>query len=116
MTALKKYGSVLVLCTFTLSSIFSIGCTRYANQNQLSALDQAKAAAESAERAVVDCEGEMDSLQKELAAKKKELDDVKAEKEKVRQRLAVSFNSSCVGSHHSIDFIPFSFYTLVQCS
>ena len=88
MMALKKYGLVLLLCAFTLSSIFSIGCTRHANQDQLNALDQQKAAAESAERALVDCEGEMESLQKELDAKKKELDDVKAEKEKVEQRLA----------------------------
>lgn len=88
MVALKKLGSVLLICVFLISTIFSIGCTRYANQDQLNALDQQKAAAESAERAAVDCEGELSSLQQELDAKKKELQDVKAEKEKVRQRLA----------------------------
>ncbi len=87
MTAFKKLGSLIVIVVFMVSSIFSTGCTRYANSDQLSALDQQKAAAESAEGAAVDCEGEQAALQKELDAKNTELSDVKAEKEKVRQRL-----------------------------
>ena len=87
MTAFKKLGSLILIVVFMVSSVFSTGCTRYANSDQLSALDQQKAAAESAEGAAVDCEGEQAALQKELDAKNTELSDVKAEKEKVRQRL-----------------------------
>lgn len=87
MKSFKKLGSLILIVVFMVSSIFSTGCTRYANSDQLSALDQQKAAAESAEGAAVDCEGEQAALQKELDAKNTELSDVKAEKEKVRQRL-----------------------------
>jgi len=88
MTASKKLGSLILIVVFIVGAIFSTGCTRYANTDQLSALDTQKAAAESAERAAVDCEGEQAALQKELDAKNAELSDVKAEKEKVRQRLS----------------------------
>ena len=72
---------LLVLMAFT-------GCTKYANEQQLQALEETKAAAEAAEKALADCKGETASLEGQLAQKKQALEDMKKEQEAVSQRLA----------------------------
>ena len=72
---------LLVLMAFT-------GCTKYANEQQLQALEETKAAAQAAEKALADCKGETASLEGQLAEKKQALEDMKKEQEAVSQRLA----------------------------
>jgi cell division protein FtsL len=72
---------LLILMAFT-------GCTKYANEQQLQALEETKAAAEAAEKALADCKGETASLEGQLAQKKQALEDMKKEQEAVSQRLS----------------------------
>ena len=72
---------LLVLMAFT-------GCTKYANEQQLQALEETKAAAQAAEKALADCKGETGNLEGQLADKKQSLEDMKKEQEAVSQRLA----------------------------
>ena len=90
MMKLKKFSSLTLklLMIFVFASILSTGCTKYAGPGELSAMDQQKAAAESAEQALVDCENESAALARQISDKEKELADAKAEKEKVQQRLS----------------------------
>jgi len=76
---------LLVLMAFT-------GCTKYANEQQLQALEETKAAAQAAEQALDDCKGETASLEGQLAEKKQALEDMKKEQENVSQRLAAMEN------------------------
>ena len=79
---------ILILFSLTLLSCFFVtGCTRYANEEQLTTLDETEAAAESAEKKVSDLEAQRDDLKAKLAEKKEELRKVQEEKEKVRSRL-----------------------------
>ena len=72
---------LLVLMAFT-------GCTKYANEQQLQALEETKAAAQAAEKALADCKSETGNLEGQLADKKQALEDMKKEQEAVSQRLA----------------------------
>jgi septal ring factor EnvC (AmiA/AmiB activator) len=72
---------LLVLLAFT-------GCTKYAKEEQLQALEETKAAAQAAEKALTDCKSETASLEGQLAEKKQALEDMKTEQEAVNQRLA----------------------------
>lgn len=79
---------VLVLFSLTLISAFFItGCTRYAKEEQLTAMDETEASAVAAEQKVEDLEQEKAELQAKLEQKKQELEEVQAEKAKVSSRL-----------------------------
>jgi uncharacterized protein HemX len=79
---------VLVLFSLALAASFLVtGCSRYANEQQLTTLDETEAAALSAEKKVADLEKEKADLQAKLDTKKQELKKVQTEKEKVRSRL-----------------------------
>jgi peptidoglycan hydrolase CwlO-like protein len=80
--------SVLVLFSLAMvSSVFITGCTRYANEEQLTTLDETGVAAESAEARVAELEKEKAELQAKLDAMKAELEMVKKEMEKIKSRL-----------------------------
>ena len=64
------------------------GCTRYANEQQLQALEETKAAAMSAEEALDDCKSETQELESQLSEAKQALEDMQEEKEAVSERLA----------------------------
>jgi len=72
---------LLVLLAFT-------GCTKYANEQQLQTLEETKAAATAAEKALADCKSETASLEGQLAEKKQALENMKKEQQAVNQRLA----------------------------
>ena len=74
--------ALVVVASFLLS-----GCTRYANEEQLTTLDESDAAAVAAENKVAEKERERDELQRKLAEKQEELRKVQAEKEKVKKGL-----------------------------
>jgi len=79
-----------ILALFALIIITSLvlsGCTRYANEEQLNALDESSTAVSSLEKQIAEKEQEKTELQRKLAEKQDELRNVQAEKEKVRSKL-----------------------------
>jgi len=67
--------------------VFS-GCTKYAKEAQLQALEETKAAAQAAEQALADCKGETSALEGQLSDAKQALEDMKQEQTAVSERLA----------------------------
>ncbi|MFH1942488.1 MAG: hypothetical protein ABIL68_10325 [bacterium] len=87
---MRRGVRVFVLVLFSLALVASFlvtGCSRYANEQQLTTLDETDAAALSAEKKVADLEKEKAELQAKLDTKKQELKKVQTEEEKVRSRL-----------------------------
>jgi septal ring factor EnvC (AmiA/AmiB activator) len=79
---------VLALLSFVLLIAFAAaGCSRYANEEALSALDETQAAAVAAEQRVAELEKEKANLEAQLAEKKGELRKVQDEKSKVLSKL-----------------------------
>lgn len=83
---MRKRFILLLIAIFAVSLLFS-GCTRYANKEQLSKLDQSEQAAIAAEKALADKQTEKAQLEKNLAEKQKELDAKKAEKDAIKEKL-----------------------------
>jgi uncharacterized lipoprotein NlpE involved in copper resistance len=63
------------------------GCTSHPDEEQIKALEEAKAAALSAEQTLASKKTEASTLESQCEAKKAELEKVKKEKELVLQRL-----------------------------
>ena len=76
-----------LLSLLLAASIFLSGCTRYANEEQLTALDETQSAAVSAEDQLAEKKAEKAALEAKLAEKQEELKQVKAEQEKVKAKL-----------------------------
>jgi hypothetical protein len=64
------------------------GCSKHPSEEQLTALEESKQAAMAAEEQLVAKKAEKEDLEKQLADKKQQVDDCKAEKEAVSERLA----------------------------
>ncbi|MBN1560930.1 hypothetical protein JW998_11810 [candidate division KSB1 bacterium] len=79
---------VVVMAAMLLILMAFTGCTKHANEQQLQALEETKAAAQAAEKALADCKSETASLEGQLAEKKQALEDMKKEQQAVSQRLA----------------------------
>lgn len=79
---------VVITAVVLLISMAFIGCTKHANEQQLQALEETKAAALAAEKALADCKSETANLEGQLAEKKQALEAMKQEQETVSQRLA----------------------------
>jgi len=77
----------LVLIAFFAIAIFSAGCTRYANKEQLNKLDQSEQTALAAEKSLADKQAEQALLEKQLAEKQSELDAKKAEKAEIQKKV-----------------------------
>ncbi len=82
----RVLAASLLVVVFTLS-LFVTGCTRYANDKQLTTLEESKASAGAAEDQVAKLQQENTDLKAQLDAKQAELKQVQAEKEKVKARL-----------------------------
>lgn len=78
---------VAVSAVMLLVMLVLTGCTKYANEQQLQALEETKAAAQSAEQALADCKSETTNLESQLAEKKQALEEMKAEQKAVSERL-----------------------------
>lgn len=87
MLKLKRIGIL-----FTILAVMFAGCTRYANEEELQALENAKLAADKAQQKLENVKAERKSLEDELAQKQKELEDAKKEKATVEKRLE-NFNN-----------------------
>ncbi|MBN1970938.1 MAG: hypothetical protein JXR48_14965 [Candidatus Delongbacteria bacterium] len=81
MLSLRKMGILLSITSVLLLT----SCTRYANEEELKALEEAKIASKKADSKLQELKNERMKLEDELAAKKKELEETKAEKEKVEK-------------------------------
>lgn len=85
MKWIGKYTKILVMAILVLA--FFVACTSHPDEEQIKALEETKAAALAAEKTLADKKQERKDLESQLAAKKSELAKVKAEKEKVMQKL-----------------------------
>jgi len=78
-----NWGLVFVVAGF----ISLAGCTKHANEEQLSALAQTEQAANAAEKALADCESDQSGLKSKLSQKKRDLKRAKDEMAAVKGRL-----------------------------
>ena len=88
---MAKGARLFTVGLFSLIVAFSLllsGCTRYANEDQLQALDETEASAQAAEGDVAQLEKEKAGLEAKLAEKQEELKQVQAEKERIAAELA----------------------------
>lgn len=88
---MARGARLIAVGLFSLIVAFSLllsGCTRYANEDQLQALDESQASAMSAEEDVAQLEKEKAELEAKLAKKQEELKQVKAEKERIAAEMA----------------------------
>ncbi len=83
---IRVFAAGLLVVAFTLS-LFVAGCTRYANEKQLTTLEESKTATGAAQDNVAKLEKENADLKAQLAAKQAELKQVQAEKAKVKSKL-----------------------------
>lgn len=82
----RVLAASLLVVIFTLS-LFVSGCTRYANEKQMTTLDEAKSSATAAEDNSAKLEKENAELKAKLAEKQAELKQVQAEKDKIKSRV-----------------------------
>lgn len=68
--------------------LLSMGCTRYAKEDQLKLLDDTEAAALAAEKTLQDKKAEKSGWEQKVTQKQKELDAKKAEKAEVEKNLS----------------------------
>ena len=82
--AVKVFSILMIAVMFMLGSI---GCTKYASEEDLKQLETQQQAALSAEQKRDQLIKEKKQLEAQLAAKQQELKAAKAEKKKVEQRV-----------------------------
>ena len=79
MTLLKRILTAALTLLFTISLLGAVGCTKYASQDDLNKLSEAKQAAASAEKELDKVKSTRIALEKDLQAKEKELQEVETE-------------------------------------
>ena len=85
MKWIGRYAKISIMTILVLT--FFIACTSHPNEEQIQALEETKTAALAAEKTLADKKQERKDLEAKLSTKKTELANVKAEKEKVLQKL-----------------------------
>ncbi len=83
---IRVLAAGLLVVLFAVS-LFISGCTRYANEKQMTTLEETKAATNAANDNVAKLEKENAELKAKLAEKQAELKQVQAEKDKIKSRL-----------------------------
>ncbi len=78
---------IALVALVILASFLLAGCTKYAKEEQLQALDESGASALAVEKKIAEKEQEKAELQRRLAEKQEELKKVQAEKAKVQSKL-----------------------------
>jgi len=84
MTLIRRVTTLTLVAAFTAGMLLSVGCTKYANPDDLKRLEEAKQAAISAEKELDKVRVEHKQVEKELADKQKELQAVQADLAKVQ--------------------------------
>jgi len=88
MTKFKKTISLGLIVLFSISMLSITGCGWKASEEDIKALEETKEAALAAEKAMEEKTSERMDLEKKVAAKNAELAKVKADKEKVKMKVA----------------------------
>lgn len=83
---MSKTIKMFAVATVVLSFLF-VGCTRYANEDELKMLDDQNAAVKKADSRLADVKKERRNLETKLADKQKELKIAQEEKAAVESRL-----------------------------
>ena len=84
MKNIKRFISLLILVLFLVGMLSSTGCTRYASQEQLKALEDACNAATAAEKRIETLKTEKAQLERDLAVKEQELEKLTRDRDAVR--------------------------------
>ncbi len=87
MLKIRQFIYAILTGVFSLSLLFSTGCSRHPNPEQISKMEEARKACLAAEQKLNEIVKTREGLEKELAAKQKELKDLQKEKEMIQQRL-----------------------------
>lgn len=82
-----RYFVLGLVSLFLAVSLLLSGCTRYANEEQLTTMDETESAALAAEGKVAEKEKEKADLEAKLAEKQEELKKVQEEKEKIQSKM-----------------------------
>ena len=86
---MKKNGSIakLILVAFAATTLVMTGCTKHPDEDQLTKLEDARGAAESAEKALSAKKRERMELEQQVSAKEGELSTKEAERDDVKQKM-----------------------------
>jgi len=89
---MKRSARFFAIAFFSFSIVIALlvgGCTRYANEEQMTTLEESQSNVTGLEKQIAEKEKEKAELQAKLAEKQEELKMVKSEKEKVLQKLGM---------------------------
>ncbi len=84
---MKRTGLLGLLLVFVVALVLGTGCTKYASEEDLQALEDQRNAALAAEQSLEDCEQETSRMERMKAEKEAELQEVRAEKQAVKRRM-----------------------------
>jgi peptidoglycan hydrolase CwlO-like protein len=88
MMSLSKIIKYAVLASFVVSlNIMTVGCTKRPSQEELTKLEEAKTAAESAERKLAELKKERMDLESQVQAKEDELKTHQQERDDLKQKM-----------------------------
>lgn len=86
MKYFKTFSKFMMIGTFvTMCGI--VGCTKKPSEEQLSQLEEARAAAESAERKLAELRQERMSLENQLSQKEAELQEHESERDDLKEKM-----------------------------
>ncbi len=83
----KALLNAVLVTGFALSLMFSTGCSRHPNEEQIRVLEEARAAALSAEEQLAQKQQECNDLQQKVASKEQQLAKLKKERDMVKEKL-----------------------------
>jgi outer membrane biogenesis lipoprotein LolB len=83
-----RFSMLFLFSLILVASLLLSGCSRYANEEQLTTLDETEAAASAAEQKVADSEKKNAELKAKLAEKQDELKKAQEEKERIAASMA----------------------------
>lgn len=84
---MKSSFAKFLLAAIAMSTLVMTGCTKKPNEDELTRLEEARGAAESAEKSLAEKKRERMSLEEQVAAKEGELANKEAERDDVKQKM-----------------------------
>jgi septal ring factor EnvC (AmiA/AmiB activator) len=87
MIRMSRFSRCLVLSSFVVAMCCVSGCTKRPNQEELAKLQEAKSAAESAERKLSELRKERMDLEAQLQAKENELKSHETERDELKNKM-----------------------------
>jgi septal ring factor EnvC (AmiA/AmiB activator) len=86
MVNFNNFARFLLICSFIVTCCVT-GCTRRPKEEDLTKLEEARSAAESAERKLAELRQERQDLENQLSKKQAELSQHEAERDEIRQKM-----------------------------